>query len=255
MTQKGRRAWLKALASGVILSPFVATNAALKSVSSLKINITQSSKEAENLIANGFDGFIWIRETCSFELQRLQKIAGSRVSGMLIDAYTNEQAALIKKISPAPQKILIPVDGSLSSQSKIKTIEKAFESIGIESISVNTDSPPYYLSSINSRLSEVQAIEMTPIESLFDQAMMKIWVAMSIRQKTPLIGAWRASQIRQGALIGMVYDASEVNRIQNEAVKKLMENGHWEDKAYKPKVTLTINQVLLPYYSIMIKNE
>jgi hypothetical protein len=266
MEGKGRRNWLRA-AVGVPLLALTAASwrgvLAEKTTPKLPkppsttsedgVAIAQDAEEARRILNEGFAGFIWVREFCTFEFDHLSRVSNGKVSGMLIDGYLDKQIALSTKINPKPSTILVVSDGTEKGDQKAGFIKKAFDKVGIRSFIAPTDPMPYFLVTINARLNEAQAVMMTPIQSIFKSDQMKLWLLMSIHQQIPLIGAWRDYQIQYGALSGYVYGEEEVDRVQSLALGDLKKNSAWPDTAYKPKVHLATNDKIAKYYAITVE--
>lgn len=266
MEKKGRRTWLRNIFLTSILSATgimfrqshaektVAVNQKkqLKN-STLDVTIAVDAQEARQILDSGFVGFIWVREFCTYEFNHLNKQANGRVNGLLIDGHLDKQISIASKIKPKPTSILVVTNGTKKGAVKAESISSKLENMGFNSFVVSTDNPPYILASINQRLGEAQAIMMTPMQSVFTRQTMRIWLLMSIRQRTPMIGAWRDYQIQSGALAGYVYGDDEVDRIQELALKELEINSHWPESGYKPRVTFNKNTGISKYYSIEIE--
>lgn len=266
MKQSSRRKWL--LAAGMV-SMFAVTGligraaTSEKSISKdlkiqnekpkLNVAIAKDAQGARQILDSGFVGFIWVRELCTYEFNKLNELSDGRINGMLIDGHLDKQISIASKIKPRPSRILVVSNGTKEGDVRANSIRKKLDKMGFNSFVAATDPPPYTLASINDRLTEAQAIMMTPIKSVFTRQSMRFWLLMSIKQRTPIIGAWRDYQITAGALAGYVYGDDEIDRVQNLALQDLEVNRRWPKTGYKPEVRFQKNTGIAKYYSIQIE--
>jgi hypothetical protein len=266
MKKSGRRKWL--LSAG-LTSIFAVTGLIGRAATSEKstskdlniqnekpkliVAIANDAQDARQILESGFVGFIWVREFCTYEFNKLNEVSDGRINGMLIDGHLDKQISIASKIKPRPSKILVVSNGTKKGDVKANSIRKKLDDMGFNSFVTAADPPPYTLVTINDRLTEAQAILMTPIQSLFSSDKMRLWLLMSIKQRTPMIGAWRDYQITAGALAGYVYGEDEVERVQLLALQDLEVNRRWPKTGYKPEVRLQKNTGIAKYYSIQIE--
>lgn len=191
------------------------------------------------------------------ELSALYVHSGYMISGIPDDQWFDRQVNMITRVSPSITTVIIPVNpGDPYGSMNANTASKALNRRSIKSLVVELGASPYALSPVSRVIDQADAILLPPIDSLTTERWMKLWLELSLQQKTPLFGAWRECQINQGFLGGAVITEAEYSKLIDQARAFFSKYGYLPTpSSLIGKTTPMFNRRLLPYYSLQIKTD
>lgn len=185
--------------------------------------VVHDLNEANQAIDAGHTA-IWVDDLCPRDYKKLSERRKSMISGF--DSNTKEQLKIVTMVEPRIKVLIVPVPVANKCR-YIDEINAFAHRNEIKALVVEVNENASSLREVARHIDQADALFMVNSEKLYGTEQMRYWYALTSKYRIPMLGAWNAEQLRQGASAGVIENEDlneECKKAQFEAQKN---KGRW----------------------------